>query len=456
MSRRGTRALKKLTIAATALGLLLGGVLVTAPAASADTASTAIAALAASPPIYVGDTTAVISTATVTAELPSYARIAIVASGTTDTEALAVQIGRGLDPSGAQGLVVAVVSGHSFGAASSRYCSGYAQKEAQQAVDDHSAQLKAGGDHPDLTALITDFSGLIKSGPAAGSCTGSSAGSDVTAKSSSGSSTGWIWLLVILLVVIGGGGATIFYSRRRNQRRLADARAQIEPYLDRLAGEVNSIDPKDDPVARQAMADASERYTSAGAQLQRANTAARVLGVRQTVLQGLYAARTARAALKLDLGPPLPSITDETDQLNEQRPVTVQGQTYQGYPSYAPNAPYYYGGGYGVPGGWYGTPFWETLLLTSALGGGFGFGGFGGFGGGGYGSGYDNGFDSGFQAGENQGNGNDGGADWGSGNGGGGDWGSGGSGGGDWGGGGGGGGGGDWGGGGGGDGGANW
>ncbi len=247
----------------------------------------------------------------------------------------------------------------------------------------------------------------------------------------------------ILAVLVGGIGALVFFARRKNRQKLADARAKIDPYLDRLANEVNTIDAKDNAVARQAMADASERYTSAGSQLQSATSIARLIAVRQTVLQGLYAARTARGALGLDLGPPLPPITDEADQLNEARPVTVQGQTFQGYPNYSTNAPYYYGGGYGVPGGWYGSPFWETLLLTSVLTGGFGGWGFGGFGGGGYGAGYD----QGYQAGENtDDNANDSGAGWG-----GGDWGGGG-GGGDW----GGGGGGDWGGGGGGDGGASW
>ena len=78
---------------------------------------------------------------------------------------LAQQIGARLDPSGSLGLVVAVVSGRSFGAASSRYCAGYAEAKAAQAVSDHSAQLKAGGDHPDLTSLIIDFGSLVKSGP---------------------------------------------------------------------------------------------------------------------------------------------------------------------------------------------------------------------------------------------------------------------------------------------------
>jgi hypothetical protein len=447
MSRR--RKLRTSIVGFGALIVVLVGTLISAPAASADTVSDAVMGLQSSPPIYTGDPDAVISKNTVSTALPGFARIAIVASGSGSPEGLAQQIGARLDPNGSLGLVVAVVSGNSFGAASSRYCAGYAETKAEQAVSDHSAQLKAGGDHPDLSSLIIDFGSLVATGPEAhSSACGTASGTDTAGKGGSGSSTAWIWLLVIVALLAGGVTALVVRSRRKARRKLADARAQVDPYLDRLANELSTLDAGDNEVARQALADASERYTSAGAQLQNATSIARLVAARQTILQGLYATRTARGALGLDLGPPLPPITDDASQLNEAQPVTVQGQTFQGYPNYSPNAPYYYGGGYGVPGGWYGSPFWETLLFTSVLTGGFGGWGFGGFGGGGYNTGYGTGYDSGYQAGQDSSQG-DSGSNWG-----GGDWGSGG-GGGDW---GGGGGGGDWGGGGGGgsDGGASW
>ena len=161
---------------------------------------------------------------------------------------------------------------------------------------------------------------------------------------------------------------------------------------------MNTLDPKDNERARQALADAAERFTSAGSQLSTADTVEKVGVARRTVLEGLYASRTARESLGMDPGPPLPPIEETSyEQLDAPQQVSVQGQQFQGYPSYTPGAPYYYRGGGGVPGGWYQTPFWETLLLASVLS-----GGFGGFGGGGYGSGYD----AGYQAGEhNQGGG---------------------------------------------------
>jgi hypothetical protein len=117
------------------------------------------------------------------------------------------------------------------------------------------------------------------------------------------------------------------------------------------------------------------------------------------------------------------------ERLTEESEVTVGDKTVRGYPDYTPGAPYYFGGGAGYGAGWYSFPFWETLLIGSALG---------GWGGGWGGGGYDAGYNQGYDAGQDQNDGN--GGDWG---GGGGDWGGGG-GGGDWGGGGGGDGGGGW------------
>ena len=224
----------------------------------------------------------------------------------------------------------------------------------------------------------------------------------------------WPWVVGLGAVGVGGIGGLAFYSRRKKKRALAAARAKVEPYYDRLANEVNTLDPQDNPTARQAVADASERFNTAGSQLASADTVEKLAAARRTTLEGLYAAVTARKALGLDPGPELPPIEEpQGEQLTEAQQVTVQGNNYQGYPSYTPGAPYYYGGGRGVPGGWYSTPFWETLLLTSVLTGGLG----GGWGGGGYGAGYDQGYDAGRDsAGGNWGGG--GGGDWGGGGGG--------------------------------------
>jgi hypothetical protein len=243
----------------------------------------------------------------------------------------------------------------------------------------------------------------------------------------------------------GGVGALVWRRKRKDRRALADARAEIQPYYDRLAADVSSLQPGGNATARQALADASERYNSGGSQLATATSLAQLGGARRSILEGLQATRTAREALGLDLGPELPPLVQSNaPQLSEARQLDVGGQTVQGYPAYTPGAPYYFAGGGGYLGGWYSMPFWQTLLIAEALSPGWGWGFGGGWGGGyGYGSGYDSGFDAGRESAEHDNGGWDsgGGGDWGGG-GGGGDWGGGG--GGDWGGGGGDSGGGSW------------
>jgi hypothetical protein len=375
--------------------------------------------------------------------IPSGVKIAVLpTSAGSSASDVANQIGKELDPNG-DGLTVGVLlvspSSYQIGAGSSEFCEGYANEKAKAADAANKDQLKS---THDVTDLLIDFATGVQDGPRANTSacgSGSNGGAAAPAgKKDSGGSV-WPWIVGIGAVGAGGIGGLAWYRRRRRKRELELARSKVMPYYDRLANEVNTIDTKDNDVAQQAMADASERYNTAGAQLDTADSVEKIAQARRTTLEGLYAARAARKALGLDEGAPLPPIADvRGDQLTEAQEVTVQGQTFQGYPSYTPGSPYYYGGGYGVPGGWYSTPFWETLLVASVLS-----GGLGGWGGGGYNYGYDSGYQSGYDAGRDSADdsgagdsgGNWGGGDWGGG-GGGGDWGGGG-GGGDWGGGGG-------------------
>ena len=195
-------------------------------------------------------------------------------------------------------------------------------------------------------------------------------GTSAPAKKSGGGSV-WPWIAGIGVVGAGGIGGLVWYRRRRTKRELDQARAKVMPYYDRLANEVNTLDPKDNATARQAVADAAERFTSAGSQLATADSVEKYAQARRTTLEGLYAAVTARRGTR-----PRPRTGAPVDRrlvrrsAERAREVTVQGTSYQGYPDYTPGAPYYYGGGGGVPGGWYSFPFWETLLIGSVLTGG--------------------------------------------------------------------------------------
>ena len=151
-------------------------------------------------------------------------------------------------------------------------------------------------------------------------------------------------------------------------------------------------------VAQQALADAAERYNATGALLSQADTPGEFEAARRTVVEGLAAARLARTRLGLDPGPEIPPPPGQGPQLQAPQRVQVGDDEYEGSPEYAPGRQHYFGGGMlggrMVPGGWYGVPFWETMLIGSMIGG--GFGGFGGGFGGGYG-GYHAGYEEGVE-----------------------------------------------------------
>jgi hypothetical protein len=196
-----------------------------------------------------------------------------------------------------------------------------------------------------------------------------------------------------------------------------DAEAEARRWYERLGGQVLSLTGTDDP-SRQALADASERYTAAGSQLASAATPGQYRLVVDTALEGLHFVRAARTAMGMDPGPELPSSTDRAraGELTDDRRVDVEGRTVTGSPApSAQNSHYYPGGsvaGRPVAAGWYSEPWWKPMLLGgvgafggvlladalfSGFGGGFGGGFDGGWGGGGFdGGGFDGGgFDGG-------------------------------------------------------------
>ena len=350
---------------------------------------------------------------------------------------------------------------------------GGAEALAKQAFEDHSS---GGFTAANVEGALVELVQSTKSDLADSSRSTGGTGAVTPTAQPKKSHTGAYVFLVLIIVLLGVGGFFLFRSRKRKKQaaaqQFAAAKAEVDGLYSRLANDVTTINPADNTTAQQAMSDASERYNTAGAGLSGATSLGALAAVRRTVIEGIEASRTARKALGLDPGPdPAPAPPANAQPLiGNGQYVNVGQQSYQGYGNYQPGNPYYFGGGYYnggyVPGGWYGTPFWEQLLITEAVFGGFGGWGFGGGGygygyGGGYGGGYDQGYGSGYNQGYDQGldqNQGGGGGDWGA-NAGGGDWGGGGGdfgggsgGGGDWGGGGGdfgGGGGGDWGGGGG-------
>ncbi len=254
--------------------------------------------------------------------------------------------------------------------------------------------------------------------------------------------------VVILVLLIGGGAAYYFQHRQASQQRdLEDSKAEARRWVERLGGQVLSLVGTDEP-AKQALADAAERYTAAGSQMDSAQTAAQTRLVTQTALEGLYYVRAARSAMGMDPGPDLPPVAGQAGagSVTEDRDVTVEGHDYSASPRPGDRTPHYYPGGRvagrPVPQGWYSEPWWKPALI----GGAWGLGSmllfsslFSGMGGIASGGAWEQGYDAGQEdamSGDGGGDGDGGGADDGGGDGGSGDWAGGDFGGGGWGGGG--------------------
>lgn len=276
--------------------------------------------------------------------------VAVLPDGSGDTFGLATRIGVEL-----RNNTVAVVANREIRAGSDVVCAGFADEAAGDAVDANIDELEADGD---VTELLVDFAARMEDAPGLDECEDGSGGS------------GWIWFAGIGVAGLAAGGAYVVYRRRKEDREFEGLRAEIMSHYNRLAADVSNLNPGDDPVTRQAVADASERYTSTGALLDHADTRGEYAAARRTVLEGLIAARTARERLGLDPGADVPPVDEPVgEQLAEAQQVTVGEESHEGFPHYTPGAPFYYRGGGGVPGGWYRSRFWEGALLGSVLSG---------------------------------------------------------------------------------------
>ncbi|GAA2874420.1 hypothetical protein GCM10010472_34730 [Pseudonocardia halophobica] len=179
--------------------------------------------------------------------------------------------------------------------------------------------------------------------------------------------------IVLLLAVVAG---VVWLVRNRNAgqaRELEDAKADARRWVERLGGQVLNLVGTNE-AAKQALADASERYNAAGSQLDQARTPAQARGVTETAYEGLYYVRAARTAMDLDPGPELPPLPGQAraGAVTEEREVDVEGQHYSASPNPSErNAHYYPGGnvaGRPVPAGWYSQPWWKPALVAGAWG----------------------------------------------------------------------------------------
>ncbi|MCT7294522.1 DUF1542 domain-containing protein, partial [Rhodococcus sp. PAE-6] len=76
--------------------------------------------------------------------------------------------------------------------------------------------------------------------------------------------------------------------------------------IERLGGQNYHLTGTDD-ASRQALAEASERFTAAGSQIEQAKSPMQARLAKQTALEGLYYIRAARQAMGMDPGPEIPT-----------------------------------------------------------------------------------------------------------------------------------------------------
>ncbi len=251
-------------------------------------------------------------------------------------------------------------------------------------------------------------------------------------------------LLLLIAVVTGTIGFTMWRSSQasgtRTANSLSDAKAEARRVIERLGGQVLNLTGTDE-ASRQALADASERFTAASSQIDQATTAKQAMLAKESAVEGLYYVRAARTAMGMDPGPELEAIAGQkaAGTVTEDRRVQFEGREIEASPVPSGRTPNYYPGGRvagrPVPAGWYSEPWWKPALVAGAWGMGSVllfdamFSGMGGVGYGaagfenGYGTGFDQGFDAGYDQGMDAGGGDFGGGDFGGGDFGGGDFG---------------------------------
>src|SRR3712207_657863 len=141
-------------------------------------------------------------------------------------------------------------------------------------------------------------------------------------------------LTVVVLVLVAAAAVWLVRQRAaRRTRELEDARSEARRWVDRLGGQVLNLTGTDE-ASKQALADAAERFTAAGGQMDQVRSVAQARQVTETAYEGLYYVRAARTAMGLDPGPDLPALPGQRQAgaVSERREVEVEGHAYGASP----------------------------------------------------------------------------------------------------------------------------
>jgi hypothetical protein len=183
-------------------------------------------------------------------------------------------------------------------------------------------------------------------------------------------------LLLIAIVILLVVGVVVLFQQRsgaNTARTLDDAKADARQAIERLGGQVYML-VGDSPASKQALADASERLTAAGSQIDQAASPAQARLAKQTAIEGLYYIRAARTSMGMDPGPAIPELDGQRSAVavTEDRAIEFEGRTVEASPKPSSATPNYYPGGRvagrPVPAGWYSEPWWKPALVAGAWG----------------------------------------------------------------------------------------
>lgn len=185
-----------------------------------------------------------------------------------------------------------------------------------------------------------------------------------------------VLLLLVVLVLAAIVFAVYTASKsagERNAMALADAKAEARRLIERLGGQVLNLTGTDD-ASRQALADASERYTAAASQIEQATSVKQAMLAKESALEGLYYVRAARLAMGMDPGPELEPLAGQrvAGAVTEERRIEFEGRGIAASPTPSERTPNYFPGGQvagrPVPAGWYSEPWWKPALVAGAWG----------------------------------------------------------------------------------------
>jgi hypothetical protein len=267
------------------------------------------------------------------------------------------------------GNTIATIAGRYFYAGSDVLAAGAAGLAATHAIAKHKDVLRE-NTSSDITAALLDFVAEVKAAPKApvsrddrdsryadtpggGTTTG-----DPADNSQDTSVLPWLIGAAALAALAAVGG--VLEVRRRAGSRSRGLHTQTYDLLRRLGGELPGDTGAGDTgnatgAAAAAYADAAARHGTGQALLTAASTDAQVAAARHVILEGLVAARHARALLGTAPGAAIPPFDPPAPKVRRDsaEPVAVGAATLSPDPQYAPDTPYFHAGGYGLAAGWY-------------------------------------------------------------------------------------------------------